>query len=61
MQHPMAARYGISAIPTVILVDQQGKVVSLEARGAELGRLLEELLGPVEQSSKATDATDETG
>jgi thiol-disulfide isomerase/thioredoxin len=43
--NPMAAYYGITGIPTVILVDQQGKVVSLNARGPELGRLLGEMLG----------------
>lgn len=42
---PMADYYGISGIPTAILVDQKGKVVSLRARGAELDRQLEELLG----------------
>ncbi len=45
-QHPMATYYGIVAIPTVLLVDKEGKVVSLNARGDELKRLLEELLGP---------------
>ncbi|MCR9293194.1 MAG: TlpA family protein disulfide reductase [bacterium] len=42
---PMAKHYGITGIPTAILVDQQGNVVSLEARGSKLDRLLEELLG----------------
>lgn len=44
-QHPMATYYGISAIPTVFLVDKEGKVVSLDARGSQLGRQLEKLLG----------------
>jgi peroxiredoxin len=44
--NPIARQYGISAIPACILIDQEGKVVSLNARGDELGRLLEELLGP---------------
>jgi thiol-disulfide isomerase/thioredoxin len=44
-ENPMAAYYGITGIPTVILVDQEGKVVSLNARGPELGRLLGEMLG----------------
>jgi len=47
--HPMAAYYGVMAIPTVLLVDQEGKVVSLRARGEELGRLLKEQLGPVDE------------
>ena len=46
--HPMATYYGVAAIPTVILVDKEGKVVSLQARGAELGRLLQAQLGAVE-------------
>lgn len=43
--NPMATYYGVNGIPTVILVDQEGKVVSLNARGPELGRLLAEMLG----------------
>lgn len=42
----IARYYGITGIPTMILVNQEGKVVSLEARADELDRLLEELLGP---------------
>lgn len=44
--NPNVVRYGVSAIPTAILTDQQGKVVSLRAYGEELDRKLEELLGP---------------
>jgi thiol-disulfide isomerase/thioredoxin len=47
-RHPMAQKYGIQAIPTVFLVDQDGKVVSLRARGPALGEQLEKLLGPAE-------------
>ncbi len=46
---PIANYYGISGIPTAILVDQEGKVVSLRARGGELDKLLEELLGEKEE------------
>jgi thiol-disulfide isomerase/thioredoxin len=42
---PMAVYYGIAAIPAAILVDQEGKVVSLNARGEELGQQLAKLLG----------------
>lgn len=42
---PMADYYGVSGIPTAILVDQKGKVVSLRARGKELDSQLESLLG----------------
>ncbi len=44
--HPAAIRYGVMAIPTVILVDQEGIVVSLQARGKFLGMHLKKLLGP---------------
>jgi thiol-disulfide isomerase/thioredoxin len=37
-------KYGISAIPTMILLDREGKVISLEARGLLLGKLLEKHL-----------------
>lgn len=52
---PMATRYGISGIPTAILVDQEGKVVSLRARGAELDRRLEALLGSPSAGSEDTE------
>jgi thiol-disulfide isomerase/thioredoxin len=42
---PLAIYYGIQSVPTAILVDQQGKVISLNARGENLTRRLEELLG----------------
>jgi thiol-disulfide isomerase/thioredoxin len=42
--HPMAQHYGINGIPAAILVDKDGKVVSLKARGKELSNLLEKLL-----------------
>ena len=45
-RHPLAVYYGIIAIPTVLLVDKQGTVVSLRARGQELDRLLQEQIGP---------------
>lgn len=45
-QHPLAVKYGIQAIPAAILVDQQGKVVTLNARGEALGEWLAKLLGP---------------
>ncbi len=44
---PVAVQqYGISAVPTMILLDREGKVISLEARGLILGRLLEKHMNP---------------
>lgn len=43
---PNAEYYGVNAIPTMILVDRDGKVVELQARGQNLDRKLQELLGP---------------
>lgn len=47
--HPLATHYGVMSIPTVILVNRDGKVVSLNARGRELGVLLAKLLGPPDE------------
>ena len=49
-EHPMVNYYGIMGIPSVILVDKQGKVISLNARGPELGELLAKHLGPVDDA-----------
>lgn len=51
--HPLATHYGVSGIPTAILVDREGKVVSMSARGPELDRLLEEMIGPAETDPRA--------
>ena len=45
--NPLAVHYGVSGIPTAILVDQKGHVVSMMARGEDLNRLLNKLLGDV--------------
>jgi thiol-disulfide isomerase/thioredoxin len=42
-QHPLAAYYGITGIPTVILVGRDGKVVSMDVRGEKLGEELAKL------------------
>ena len=52
---PLARKYGITSIPRVILVDQNGNVVSTMARGERLGELLAQLLGP--KDHPATRAT----
>jgi thiol-disulfide isomerase/thioredoxin len=43
--HPIGRKYGVMALPRVILVDQQGVIVSTMARGSNLRALLQELLG----------------
>lgn len=40
--NPVATRYGVQAIPMAILVGRDGLVISTQARGEELGRLLSE-------------------
>jgi thiol-disulfide isomerase/thioredoxin len=42
---PLATKYSVNAIPFPVLVDAQGRVVSLRARGPQLERLLERMLG----------------
>ena len=43
---PLAEHYGVMFIPLPILVDRDGKVISMQARGPELTRLLEKHIGP---------------
>ena len=42
-QHPLATFYGISGIPTVVLIGRDGKVITLDARGEKLGERLDAL------------------
>ena len=57
----MAVKYGITGIPTAILVDQEGNVVSMQARGPRLGALLEKLLGkPSEDEASAVEVSDQS-
>jgi hypothetical protein len=56
----MAVKYGITGIPTAILIDQAGNVVSLQARGPQLGALLEKLLGkPSEAEASSVEISDQ--
>lgn len=43
--NPMARYYGINGIPTAILIDKEGKVVHMNARGRNLPMMLKKLLG----------------
>jgi thiol-disulfide isomerase/thioredoxin len=45
-RHPLATFYGISGIPTVILIGRDGNVVTLNARGEKLGEALDKLFAP---------------
>ncbi len=49
-----AARYSINGIPACFLIDQEGKVVSLECRGEVLPEMLAKLLGPLEKKPEPT-------
>ena len=51
--------YGVNAIPTVFLLDREGKVITIEARGLLLGKALERLLpdAPSVETEQAKDAT----
>jgi thiol-disulfide isomerase/thioredoxin len=54
--HPLAKHYGIGGIPTAILVDQQGKVVNMNARGEILGEELKRLLGEPAPKKETAEA-----
>ena len=45
VRNPTAREVGLRAIPTCILIDRTGKVISVQARGAYLGQLLEKHIG----------------
>ncbi len=48
----MAVYYGVFGIPTVILVGADGKVISTNARGEQLGKELKKLFGPPPAAKK---------
>lgn len=43
-ENPLAEKYEVSSIPFTALIDRQGKVVTLSARGERLGKLVSELV-----------------
>jgi thiol-disulfide isomerase/thioredoxin len=45
-RHPLATFYGISGIPTVILIGRDGNVITLNARGEKLGEELAKIFKP---------------
>ena len=46
LDHPLATYYGVMTVPTVMLVNQEGRVVSFDVKGPKLTRHLAGLLGP---------------
>jgi thiol-disulfide isomerase/thioredoxin len=61
--NPMAVKYGVTGIPRAILVDRQGNVVNLNARGPRLGAELQRLFangpnGPAAEDTSAVEITD---
>ena len=50
--HPLARYYAVNAIPLPILLNREGKVVSMQARGEALGDLLSELIGPADEDNE---------
>jgi thiol-disulfide isomerase/thioredoxin len=54
----MAEYYGIAGIPTVILVGRDGKVISTNARGPELGLLLAKQFDPEKKTDEKQPAVE---
>jgi len=48
--------YGVTGLPTLILVGKDGNVVSLNARGSKLNKALRDLLGPAEEKEEESPA-----
>lgn len=59
--HPMAVYYGVTSIPRAILLDRQGNVVSMNARGSRLDSELERLLGSSGSVSSSTELSQDSG
>jgi len=55
---PAVSYYGITAIPTMILVGKDGRVASLNVHGDNLKEKLAKLLGPVEEKKEAKGAAE---
>ncbi len=59
-KHPMAVRYEVQSIPTAILIDRDGNVVSISARGEELRRLLEAQFAIQDDASQEKNSQEDT-
>jgi thiol-disulfide isomerase/thioredoxin len=56
----MSGKYGVFAIPEMMLVDKEGKVLARGVRGKALDEQLEKLLGPPEKKPEAKAAEKKT-
>ncbi|MEM7474717.1 MAG: TlpA disulfide reductase family protein [Planctomycetota bacterium] len=59
--NPATDYYGVMGIPSMFLLDKEGKVVSTTARGPKLGKQLANLLGEVEDEEEETETGVELG
>ena len=55
----MGTYYGVTGIPTMILIGPDGKVVTINARGPALGKALAEIYGPMPKDEDADDEDEE--
>lgn len=55
----MGSYYGVTGIPTMILIGPDGKVITINARGAALKDALESIYGPMPKDEEADDKDEE--
>lgn len=53
-QGPIPTQWGINGYPTIFVLDAQHVIRRLDARGAELGRVVAELLAELEKEAEPT-------
>lgn len=59
--HPLAEKYNVRGIPTMILVDKDGKVLKPSVRGERLNQALQAIFGPAPEAAKAEPAAQPAG
>ena len=59
--NPIAVQFGVMSIPATIMIDREGKVVSLRCRGKVLDDMLLKLIGPVETKITTTETATGSG
>ena len=55
----MGVYYGVTGIPTMILIGPDGKVITVNARGQNLGKALEDIYGPMPKEEKKDNDDEE--